>query len=375
MYKLRITTICFLIFISANSQEVEKFNIEQINNISQEIVQEQARLKEELKNLQENTDNEDKLREILAEANKAKYKSAINNLDKRYDAGQKIIHHIIKETNSFNSSFSLLVLQTQFSKLIDPTTYSEFNSSMNSTLELLGDRKPYPKVNDINTMKNEIPGLDNPLITTGLSIASFFLAKYHKKKDLEEKNFRSMTCVLSFTNQTKKEYDLIVSRLMDVSARLNSYNKASKIFFSNYLTEVGFSEGYNDNYPDRLGSIESIKKDFFQNLTSEESQIGFIPYESINDDKITYQIEQVKFLMNEYELILLEIDGFIESYDVFIKNVKLKSNSICEGLNIETALIFTEIEKQLEIVQDNFDTVYKENRIASLTKRTLFGFN
>ena len=302
MYKLRITTICFLIFISANSQEVEKFNIEQINNISQEIVQEQARLKEELKNLQENTDNEDKLREILAEANKAKYKSAINNLDKRYDAGQKIIHHIIKETNSFNSSFSLLVLQTQFSKLIDPTTYSEFNSSMNSTLELLGDRKPYPKVNDINTMKNEIPGLDNPLITTGLSIASFFLAKYHKKKDLEEKNFRSMTCVLSFTNQTKKEYDLIVSRLMDVSARLNSYNKASKIFFSNYLTEVGFSEGYNDNYPDRLGSIESIKKDFFQNLTSEESQIGFIPYESINDDKITYQIEQVKFLMNEYEL-------------------------------------------------------------------------
>ncbi|WGH75651.1 hypothetical protein P8625_00370 [Tenacibaculum tangerinum] len=140
MNNFKITAVFLLACLTALSQEVEKFNIEQINNISQEIVQEQARLKEELKNLQDNTNNEDKLREILAEANKAKYKSAINNLDKRYDAGQKIIHHIIKETNSFNSSFSLLVLQTQFSKLIDPTTYSEFNTAMNSTLELLGDR-------------------------------------------------------------------------------------------------------------------------------------------------------------------------------------------------------------------------------------------
>lgn len=359
-----------------DSTKVEKLNIQKLEQLSDDIITEQARLKEQLRQLEKNIQASTlQLQKVLAEANRAKFKSYVTTLSSRYDAGQEILYHIIKETNSFNLSFSQLVLQAQFSKLIDPTTYSEFNTAMNSTLELLGDRKPLPDANDVNNLKKEIPVLDNPLITTGLSIASYFLAKYHKRKKLENRNFKSMTCVLSFTNQTKKDYDIIIAQLYTLSKRLDDYNKASKEFFTSYLAEVGYSNGYGEDYPDEIDIVDKKKEEFFQSLLQEAANIGVISYESINDDRITYQIEQVKFLMNEYELILLEIKGFIDNYSVFVETTKERGESTCTNFQVETNEAFEQISSQLNTVKKNFNTVYVENRIPTPTKRNLFGLN
>ncbi len=358
-----------------DSTKVEKLNQDKLQELSNEIISEQARLKEQLRQLEQNMQTSDKLREVLGEANKARYISYVSTLSNRYDAGQEILHHIIKETNSFNLSFSQLVLQTQFNKLIDPTTYSEFNNAMNSTLDLLGNRKPFPTVDDVNNLKQEIPALDNPIISTGVSIASFFLAKYHKRKDLESKNLKSLSCVLSFTNTTKKDYDILIGQLYSLSKRLENYNSASKEFFSSYLGEVSFEKGYTSDYPDEIDLVEDKKVEFFESLAKEGDEIGILGYESSNDDKITYQIEQVKFWMNEYELLLLEISGFISNYRKFIEDTQNRGQSMCSNFNEETAEIFTEISNQLEIVETNFNTVYVENRIPTPTKRNLFGFN
>lgn len=362
-------------FATAQEAEVEKLNQQKLGQLSDDIIIEQTRLREHLKQLEEDLQSSTNFRQVLAEANKAKYTSYVTNLSSRYDAGQEILHHIVKETNSFNLSFSQLVLQAQFSKLIDPTTYSEFNNAMNSTLSLLGDRKPFPNIDDINNLKQELPVLENPLITTGLSIATYFLAKYHKKKDVENNNLKSMTCVLSFTNQTKKDYDIVIAQLLSLSKRLEDYNKASKDFFSSYLQEINYSEGYNENYPDRIDQIQTKKNSFFKNLTNEGENIGVISYESNNDDKITYQIEQVKFLMNEYELILLEIKGFIVNYRKFVNKTKEIGSESCSNFQFETSVIFDEIASQLTTVENNFNTVFVENRIPTPTKRNLFGLN
>ena len=375
IYIIAVLTLIYSNGFGQDSLKIEKLNLLQFETISQDILQEQARLSEQLKQLQNNATPSDKLREILKEANIAKFESSITNLSKRYTAGQDIVHHIIKETNSFNASFSLLVLQSQFGKLIDPTTYSEFNNALNSTLSVLGDRKPLPTVDDVNTLKTEIPGLNNPLVSTGLSIASYFLAKYHKKKNLDAKNFKSMTCVLTFTNDTKKDYDIISARLNSISKRLENFNKSSKNFFSDYLTEIGYNQGFDNEYPDNLSEITNLKSTFFNSIKSETANIGFIPYESSNDNKTSYQIEQVKFLMYEYELILLEIEGFIKSFDSFITKTQERGKSVCTNFDTETSEIFTQITAQLKVVQTNFKTVYIDNRIPISTKRGLFGFN
>ena len=377
LFFVLITAVFFgsSLYGQQDSLKVGRLNQDKLQELSNDIITEQTRLKEKLKYLEENMQATDNLRDILVEANEICFDSYVKTLSNRYDAGQEILHHIITETNLFNLSFSQLALQAQFSKLIDPTTYSEFNTAVNSTLTLLGDRKPFPTVVDINILKDEIPILNNPIISTGFSIASFFLAKYHKRKDLESQSLKSMSCVLSFTNVTKKDYDILISQLNFLTKRLDDFNSASKLFFTSYLNEVSFQPGYTENYPDQIDVVSERKNSFFSSLRNDKEEIGILSYESNKDDKITYQIEQVKFWMNEYELLLLEINGFISNYRTFVEETQQRGQSMCENLSSETTNIFTEIANLLDAVEANFNTVYVENRIPTPTKRNLFGFN
>ena len=369
--------LCGLSAVAQESTTLEKLNMKKYEDISNEIIAENARLKEQLKLLDEqSTQSINELRGVIISANRKKFLSNAAHLERRYNAGQDIIYHIIKETNTFNASFSLLVLQVQFDELIDPTTYSQFNTALNATLDLLGDRKPIPDANNVQALKNEIPALINPLISTSVSIASFFMAKYHKKKDLEQENFKAMTCVLSFTTDTKKDYDILTARLLSLSSRLNEFNSYSKDFFKDYLLEIGYENAFNmDNYPMNIETIKAVRTNYFKQLKMEATTIGLNFNPNDYNSKIYYQIEQVKFLLNEYELILREIGSFLDEYEKFIHATQKRGESVCTNFAAETESTFKQINNQFQVVRKNFNTVFKQNAIPTYLKRNLFGFN
>ena len=95
---------------------------------------------------------------------------------------------------------------------------------------------------------------------------------------------------------------------------------------------------------------------------------------SNKDDDVLFYLEQVKFYLNEYENVLLEINDFISMYDQFVAKQKNSQNDGCASFYKENKEIFTRIEAQLKTVKDNFKIVYEENRIDKNTKRILFGF-
>ena len=120
---------------------VDVFNQADIERITAEVQAENKKLEERLANLESNLASQKDVIKVLTNANKIRYEASVSTLSQRYDAGERIIYHIIKETNQFNLSFSQLLLQNEFSYLSDPTSYRVFNNSMDNSMDLLRDRK------------------------------------------------------------------------------------------------------------------------------------------------------------------------------------------------------------------------------------------
>ncbi|MGB1204257.1 MAG: hypothetical protein ACPG5B_01355 [Chitinophagales bacterium] len=355
---------------------VDVFNQADIEKITEQVLAENKELEERLANLESNLASQKDVIKVLTNANKIRYEASVSTLSQRYDAGERIIYHIIKETNQFNLSFSQLLLQNEFSYLSDPTSYRVFNNSLDKSMDLLRDRKMMQGTG--TDIINMLPMLNNPIISTSVSMVSFFLANYHKKGKMKTDALHELSCVLNYTNQVKTEYQLIASHLQHLNSRLEAFRDASKGFLGEYLEAIDYEGGYQQYIHDKNNLPYDFMKrkrgDFFGDLKVDVDNVGIIRYETSKDDNVLFYIEQVKFYLNEYQLLLIEIDDFIKNYEKFVASQKNNSNDICPTFNNETALVFDRINKQLAIVKDNFKIVYVENRIDKNSKRILFGF-
>ncbi|OWY19233.1 hypothetical protein C7N43_22950 [Sphingobacteriales bacterium UPWRP_1] len=359
---------------------VELFNKENIEKLSAEIMAENKKLADRLSTLEKDFANRNDITATLINANQEKYRSSVNNLANRYQAGEQVITHIVKETNQFNLSFSQLLLQNEFSALADPTNYAEFNKSINYSLEILGDKKVgmFANVFNMDDLKQIAPVINNPIISTSFSLISYFLASYYKKEKLKTENFKKLTCILDYTNQIKSEYQIVAAGLKNLNARLDAFRDASKQFFSEYLEAINYGGGYdryvNDKNTLAYDFMAQQRNLFFNSLLSDAGAIGITNFETNRDDNIQFHIEQVKFYLNEYELLLLEINDFISSYEKFVEKQRQMNADVCSEFSGESSAIFKRIQKTLGTVKYNFDIVYRENRIDKNTKRILFGF-
>lgn len=359
---------------------VEIFDKEKIEKISSEIIAENRNLANRLSALERDAVNRNDITAILSNANKEKYISSTNNLNNRYKAGEQVLNHIIKETNQFNLSFSQLLLQNEFSMLADPTNYTEFNRSVNLSLEVLGERKlgMFSNVFNIEELKTITPVMANPIISTSFSLVSYFLANYHKKEKLKTDSFKRLTCILDYTNQVKAEYQIVSSGVRNLNNRLDAFRNASRQFFSEYLDALDYNGGYEKYIRDKTNLsfdfMEQQRNLFFNNLLADSNNIGITNFESDRDDNVQFYVEQVKFYLNEYELLLLEINDFIGTYEKFVEKQMQMNSEVCSVISNENIDIFKRIQKTLGTVKYNFDIVFSENRIDKNTKRILFGF-
>ena len=360
--------------------KVELFNKDNIEKISNDIIAENRKLADRLSALERDAVNRNDIIAILTNANKERYQSSSNNLSNRYKAGEQVVNHIIKETNQFNLSFSQLLLQNEFATLADPTNYTEFNHAINQALEVLGDRKlgMFANIFNVEDLKSIAPVMTNPIISTSFSLVSYFLANYHKKEKLKTDNFNRLTCILDYTTQVKSEYQIVSSGLRNLNTRLDAFRDASRQFFTEYLEAIDYNGGYEKYVRDKnnlsYDFMEQQRQTFFNNLLAETNKIGITNFETDRDDNIQFHVEQVKFYLNEYELLLLEINDFINSYEKFIEKQRLMNSEVCSVISAENTAIFKRIQKTLGTVKYNFDIVYRENRIDKNTKRILFGF-
>ncbi|QQS27762.1 MAG: hypothetical protein IPM47_12825 [Sphingobacteriales bacterium] len=359
---------------------VEIFDKEKIEKISSEIIAENRNLANRLSALERDAVNRNDITAILTNANKEKYISSTNNLNNRYKAGEQVLNHIIKETNQFNLSFSQLLLQNEFSMLADPTNYTEFNRSVNLSLEILGERKlgMFSNIFNIEELKMITPVMANPIISTSFSLVSYFLANYHKKEKLKTDSFKRLTCILDYTNQVKAEYQIVSSGVRNLNNRLDAFRNASRQFFSEYLDALDYNGGYEKYIRDKTNLsfdfMEQQRNLFFNNLLADSNNIGITNFESDRDDNVQFYVEQVKFYLNEYELLLLEINDFIGTYEKFVEKQMQMNSEVCSVISNENIDIFKRIQKTLGTVKYNFDIVFSENRIDKNTKRILFGF-
>lgn len=359
---------------------VEIFDKEKIEKISSEIIAENRNLANRLSALERDAVNRNDITAILTNANKEKYISSTNNLNNRYKAGEQVLNHIIKETNQFNLSFSQLLLQNEFSMLADPTNYTEFNRSVNLSLEVLGERKlgMFSNIFNIEELKTITPVMANPIISTSFSLVSYFLANYHKKEKLKTDSFKRLTCILDYTNQVKAEYQIVSSGVRNLNNRLDAFRNASRQFFSEYLDALDYNGGYEKYIRDKTNLsfdfMEQQRNLFFNNLLADSNNIGITNFESDRDDNVQFYVEQVKFYLNEYELLLLEINDFIGTYEKFVEKQMQMNSEVCSVISNENIDIFKRIQKTLGTVKYNFDIVFSENRIDKNTKRILFGF-
>jgi len=365
----------------ADGDKVDKLDKQDLDKLKEDVIAENDKLAQRLANLENQLDtqqNADDIIKMLKGANQERFKSNINNLANRYEAGERVIHHIIKEINQFNLSFSQLLLQHEFASLSDPTTYTEFNNAMNNSLSILEDRNMLKDIGNVDDLKEKIPMVANPLVSTGISVAFYALAKYHKKSKEKMAAFDELTCVLDYTNQEKTNYQLMASNLIQLNNRLDAFRDASKDFFSEYLQVIDYEGGYEKYVYDKKNSSDNFMHSqcdiFFGDMLADVSNVGITGYDTRKDDNVLFYLEQVKFYLNEYELILLEINDFIKNYEKFVSSHQDMQTDICGSFQTETKEIFARIEENLEKVQHNFQIVYEENRIDKNTKRILFGF-
>lgn len=357
--------------------EVENLDLNKLQNIVTDIKDENQKLQDRLQSLESNL-TKDNLNKIIKSANIVKFKSDLSVLVKRYEAGENVLYHIIKETNQFNLSYKQLVLQSQFHRLINPMSYPEFSVPLRSSINSLSDKKPMGNIaQDFSNISSRIPFLNNPFINSGVSIVSFFIAKYNKKSKISNENFAKMMCVLNFITSTEADYKLNVNIINSLSNKIDNYNKKLKDFFNLYLKSIGYSKGY-DSYIDNKINMGSdfflpTRDRFVNNILSDTTKIGIINYATNKDDNVSYYIEQVKFQLSEYESLLLDIENSIINYEKFIKRVSSNADNSCSSVKGRTRSTFKNINKNIESVKRAFIIVNKENKVPADQKRILFG--
>lgn len=360
-----------------STYQIENLDLNNLQNIVTGIKDENSKLQERLQTLESGV-TKDNLNKIIKSANIEKFKSDINVLQKRYEAGENVLYHIIKETNQFNLSYKQLVLQSQFSALVNPMNYPEFTTPLTTTLNSLKDKKPVPDIaQDLSNLSSAVPYLDNPVVNSGLSIVSYFIAKYNKKSKIDNENFGKMMCVLNFISTAEGQYNTNVSTVIMLSNKIDNYNKKLKEFFNLYLISIGYTAGYDAYITSKTTQgndyLNPTRESFFNSMLSDTTKIGIINYTSDKDDNVSYYIEQVKFQLNEYEALLLDIENSISQYDDFVTNLSTMAESSCDGVKNKTAESFSTIKSNVSGVKKAFEVVNTENRVPADQKRILFG--
>jgi len=359
------------------TKKVENLDLDNLQNIVTDIKEENTKLQGRLEVL-EGSVTKDNLNKVLKLANIEKFKSDMNVLEKRYEAGENVLFHIIRETNQFNLSYKQLVLQSQFDALVNPMSYPEFTTPLKTTLNSLKDKKPMPDIaQDLSNLSSAVPYLNNPVVNSGLSIVSYFIAKYNKKSEIDNQNFGKMMCVLNFITTAETEYKVNVSNIKTLSDKIDNYNKKLKDFFDLYLQSIGYTAGY-DAYITSKGNqgsdfLNNTREFYFNTILTDTTKIGIINYSTNKDDNISYYIEQVKFQLNEYESLLLDIDNSINGYEKFTTELSKLANSSCDGVKNQTKDTFKAINDNVAGVKQAFYTVNKENKVPADLKRILFG--
>lgn len=350
----------------------------EVEKLSDQIVDEKKQLERRLAELEQQIATQGDVMRVLRTANKERYESSVVTLGDRFEAGERVVSHILKETNQFSLSFSQLQLQDEFSKLSDPTTYSEFNIALKTSLDGLKNRRILPDISEVNDLKSVVPVLNNPIISTTISVASFFLARYNKKAKMNNEAFAKLTCILDYTNSLKSEHQILSARLQELNDKLSAFRENTRTFFGQYLETINYKGGYKKYIEDKntlnYDFMRQYREQFFNVLLADRDKVGIITFDTNKDDDVLFNIEQVKFYLNQYEQLLTEINDFINSYDKFVQKQKKGSNDACASFYKETSAIFNKIDNQLKTVKDNFNIVFDENQVDKNTKRILFGY-
>ncbi|RXJ50425.1 hypothetical protein [Gelidibacter gilvus] len=358
-------------------KKIENLDLNKLQNIVTDIKVENTNLQKRLESL-EGSVTKDNLNKVLKTANIEKFKSDMNVLDKRFEAGENVLYHIIKETNNFNLSYKQLVLQSQFGALINPMTYPEFTTPLKTTLNSLKDRKPIPDISqDLSNISSTVPYLSNPVVNSGLSIVSYFIAKYNNKSAINNQNFDKMMCVINFITTAETDYKVNVSTIKTLRDKIDNYNIKLKGFFDLYLQSIGYNSGYDAYITSKTthgnNFLNQTRESFFNSILSDTTKIGIINYSTNKDDNVSYYIEQVKFQLSEYESILLDIENSINGYEKFTNDLSETANSSCAGVKNQTKDTFKVINDNISDVKLAFNIVNKENKVPADLKRVLFG--
>jgi hypothetical protein len=360
-----------------STKKVENLDLNKLQNIVTDIKDENTKLQGRLQVL-EGSVTKDNLNRVLKTANIEKFKSDMNVLEKRYEAGENVLYHIIKETNQFNLSYKQLVLQSQFGALVNPMSYPEFTTPLKTTLNSLKDKKPMPDIaQDLSNLSTTVPYLNNPVVNSGLSIVSYFIAKYNKKSKIDNQNFVKMMCVLNFITTAETEYKVNVSTIKTLRDKIDNYNKKLKDFFDLYLQSIGYTAGYDAYITSKTTQgndfLNPTRESYFNTLLTDTTKIGIINYSTSKDDNVSYYIEQVKFQLSEYESLLLDIENSINGYEKFTTDLSNLAISSCDGVKNQTKDTFNAISDNVADVKKAFNIVNKENKVPADQKRILFG--
>ncbi len=326
----------------------------------------------------EATINSENFIKVLKSVNVAKFKNDVNALETRYIAGEEILIHIIREINNFKYSYELLVLQTDFASLTNPTSYTEFNNSLNSTMNSLKDKKYAPDIAEkLSKFTSSLPFLSNPVLNSGFSIASFMIAKFNDKKKFDSSSFNNMTCVLNFTTSTNAEYNTMVQQIIYLRDKIEMYNNTIKSFFTQYLQSIGYKGDYDSYIALRNANgsdfLKTTRKDFFNSILSDTTSIGIVASTTDKDDNVSYYLEQVKFYIAEYETVLRDMGNSITTYETFHNNLKKAADNSCNDVRTAATPKLNSIKSNIDKVKRAFALVSVENRIPANLKRTLLG--
>jgi hypothetical protein len=377
---MRICIMLCLIVTGSFSQDstmIVNLDLQKLREIEKTIKLNDSLSDEKIKRLEASITNQNFIR-VLKSANTEKFKNDVAALKGRYVAGEEILNHIIRETNSFNLSYQQLVLQGEFASLTNPLNYSQFTSTLTQTLNSLGDKKPIPDITlDVSALSSSMPFLNNPVVSSGLSIASYFIAKYNDKRKFESESFKSMTCVLNFTSSTDSEYKLTIQRIYYLRDKIEKYNSNIKEFFTQYLKSIGYNDGYIQYSQERNNNgsdfLESERKKYFDSILSDTVAIGLVGSATEKDDNVSYYMEQVKFYIAEYEEILRDIGNSIIAYEQFYTSLESTVNNSCDGIKTVASPKLAAIKVNMVKVKDSFKIVDEQNRIPASLKRTLLG--
>lgn len=295
----------------------------------------------------------------------------------RYGAGGKLLKSMIEKSGTLKVTTSLSSSLGEFQTSVNPTTNPIFRQEIDF---LIGKLRGTNNENLLGP-GSRIPGLiSNPYVSMAFAVGALIFSNY-RREDSKLDRAANIACVIDYTSRAAADAQFIQASIKNLDAQVGAFQTKAKRHFADYAEGIE-KETTWEKYQEALRKNDDFLKEsaiekYFNQFTTDGALIelakdGALPQKL---SKIRFQLEKVKALLLEYELLMKQVEDFFSGFALVVKRNLEEADkmTLCSPpLKDETKKNLTETVKSVEKALGEFRDSYSLNSLAP-NKSELYG--